>query len=37
MACHYAAKHGHLQVLKYLYDYVATKVTPPVMTDVSVL
>ena len=35
VACHYAAQHGHLQVLKYLYDYVVIKVTPPVISDVS--
>ena len=36
-ACHYAAQHGHLGVLTYLYDYVVTLVTPPVLTtDVSI-
>jgi ankyrin repeat protein len=32
-ACHYAAEKGHLDVLKYLYDYVERIVSPPVIPD----
>ena len=33
-ACHYAAEHGHLHILTYLYDYVVALVTPPILSDV---
>lgn len=32
---HYAAEHGHVNVLKYLFDYVAKKLTPSVVAEVS--
>ena len=34
-ACHYAAERGHLDVLKYLYDYVERMVSPPVTNEVN--
>lgn len=34
-ALHYAAEHGHLHILTYLYDYVVSDVTPPILSDVS--
>ncbi len=33
--CHYAAEHGHLNVLKYMFDYVEQQLTPPVITEVG--
>ena len=33
-ALHYAAEHGHLHTLTYLYDYVASEVTPPILSSV---
>ena len=35
-ACHYAAQYGHEHVLQYIFDYVEARVTPPVVSEVSV-
>ena len=34
-ACHYAAEYGHSHTLQYLYDYVVSVITPPILVKVS--